>query len=789
MTHPTPSALRPHRGRVVILASLACLVVARAQGPAPHIGYVYPAGGQRGTTLTVAVGGQYLRGTEAVHISGQGATAAVVQYAWPMDDNDLRYARHAIRNLVKRRWSPAAVGESARPGEDTERVPDHPWLYDLDDKSPAQIARLKATLFDEKKQPNAQIGEQVELHVTIAADAAPGDRELRLVTPAGLSNPVRFRVGVLPELCEQDEIGSARPDAPPADLPVTLNGQIMPGETDAFVLRGREGQELVFRLQARHLTPYLADAVPGWFQAIMILYDATGAEVAYADDFRFDPDPVLHYEVPRDGEYRLEVRDSIYRGREDFVYRITAGELPFITEAFPLGGRAGEPASLSIAGWNLPTQELRLDTDPAGAPLRAVGLEGGEASNEVLYCVDTLPECVEQEPNDEQAQPVLVPGIINGRIDRPGDVDLFSFGGRAGEELVAEVYARRLHSPADCALRVSDSAGKVLGQGDDHDDRTFALVTHQADPYLRLILPADDTYTVRVVDAQRQGGSANAYRLHLRPPQPDFSLRATPCSLSMPGRRPAKLTVHALRKDGFAGAIDLRLRQAPEGFTLSTTTIAPGKDSVEITLSGPRDVPFGVYPLRLEGLARIEGLEVIRPVVPAEEMMQAFAYWHLVPQEELLVAVTGSRSVPVVWKPVVEGISWGEDAPIRVPLGGTVNLRLQAAETLPNGDHTPLSDVSFGLAAGPRGVTLREASPMPGGVALILKADGVIAREGDTAHLIVEAFVPEGEGPEANKKRVSLGVLPAIGCAVGKGGPIEAARAPATMVEDDGVGG
>lgn len=785
MTHPTPSALRPHRGRVVILASLACLAVAHAQGPAPHLGYVYPAGGQRGTTVTVAVGGQYLRGTEAVRISGRGVSAAVVQYAWPMNDNDLRYARDAIRNLVKRRWSPAAVGEAAGPAEDTERVPDHPWLYDLDDKSPAQIARLGVALFDEKKQPNAQIGEQVELQITIAADAAPGDRELRLLTPAGLSNPVRFQVGVLPELCEQDEIGSAQPDAPPADLPITLNGQVMPGETDAFFLRGREGQELVLRLRARHLTPYLADAVPGWFQAVMILYDSTGAEVAYADDFRFDPDPVLHYRVPRDGEYRLEVRDSIYRGREDFVYRITAGELPFITEAFPLGGRAGEPGTIAIAGWNLHTHQLLLDAAPAGAPLRTVGLEGGEPCNEVLYCVDTLPECVEQERNDEQAQPVLVPGIINGRIDRPGDVDLFCFPGKAGQEVVAEVYARRLHSPADCALRVSDSAGNVLGHNDDHDDRAFALVTHQADPYLWLILPADDIYTVRVVDAQRKGGAANAYRLHLRPPQPDFSLRATPCSLSMPGRRPARLTVHALRKDGFAGAIDLRLRQAPEGFTLSATTIGPGKDSVEITLSGPRDVPFGVHPVGLEGVARIEGVEVIRPVVAAEEMMQAFAYWHLVPQEELLAAVTGSRSVPVVWRPRVEGIWWEQDAPIRVPLGGTVQALLQAAEALPNGDQTPLSDVSFGLAAGVRGVTLRGASPVPGGVALTLKADGVIAREGDAAHLIVEVFAPEGEGPEASRKRVSLGVLPAVPCEVVKAGFPEAARA----TEPDGVGG
>jgi hypothetical protein len=57
----------------------------------------------------------------------------------------------------------------------------------------------------------------------------------------------------------------------------------------------------------------------------------------------------LHFSVPKGGEYTIEIRDALYRGREDFVYRIAIGELPFVTSAFPLGGRAcdlrgGHPA-------------------------------------------------------------------------------------------------------------------------------------------------------------------------------------------------------------------------------------------------------------------------------------------------------------------------------------------------------------------------------------------------------------------------------------------------------------
>ena len=102
--------------------------------------------------------------------------------------------------------------------------------------------------------------------------------------------------------------------------------------------------------------PYLADAVPGWFQAVLTLYDAAGKEVAYDDDFRFHPDPVLHYVVPNDGEYTVEIKDALYRGREDFVYRISIGELPFVTGIFPLGGKAGARTSVELSGWNLPDE-------------------------------------------------------------------------------------------------------------------------------------------------------------------------------------------------------------------------------------------------------------------------------------------------------------------------------------------------------------------------------------------------------------------------------------------------
>ncbi len=748
------------------VAFAASLAIAWSQpgAAAPQIGYVYPAGGARGTTFTVEVGGQSLRNVDEVRVSGEGVRASVVEYVRTLGNQELGDVQWFLRDLVKRRWSVRAMDEAARRAADGPVLPDHPWLRDLDEKSPKELARLHTRLFDPKKQPNAQIAEHVVLEVTIDPDATPGDRELRVGAPEGLSNPLVFQVGALPELREE-ELGD--PTMPVVDVPILINGQIMPGEVDRIRLRARRGQKLVIRLQARRLIPYLADAVPGWCQATMALYDPDGDEVAFIDDYRFDPDPVLLYEVPAAGVYELEVRDAIYRGRDDFVYRIAMGELPFVTHVFPLGGQAGTPTVASIAGWNLPVTTLQLDTRPGGDVIRHARVGDDGLCNEVLYAVDSLPETTETEPNDETSEPedVTFPVTVNGRIGRPGDVDIFRFEGRAGQEIVAEVYARRLNSPLDSVLRLVDSDGGVVALNDDHKDREMGLVTHQADSYVRAKLPQDGPYQVWLSDAQHHGGDAHAYRLHLRPARPDFALRLVPSTINVRAGRSATVTVHAVRKDGFEGDIDLALAEAPEGFALHQARIAAGEDSVEAKLSAPRGVPRQVLSVRVEGRAQIAGATVTRPAVAAEDQMQAFLWRFLVPKQELLVAVTGSRPVPVVWRPLVPGARLASATPVRIPPGGTAQVKIEAPRTLPDRDQTPLEAVRFRLSNRPRGVTLREATVGPTGVTLTLKADANIALPGDAANVIVEALtdrdVGEGDQP-ARKSRVSLGVLPAI---------------------------
>ncbi|MEW6071834.1 MAG: hypothetical protein AB1726_04460 [Planctomycetota bacterium] len=679
-------------GAVFVVAAAAR---AAAQGE-PHAGYVHPAGGERGTVLEIVVGGQRLDGAREVLVSGGGVTGSVIEHEKPLTPAQRSELRDKLRQL-------RAEGAAAKAD---------PLLFqgrDLRAMSREELAAWREKLArDPRRPPNPQIAETVRLHVALAPDADPGPRELRLVAAAGVTNPLRFHVGTWPEVREEEPNEGAAATPLGAARPIVANGQILPGDADRFRFAGRAGESLVVAAQARELIPYLADAVPGWFQAVLTLRDGNGTELAYVDDWRFDPDPLLRCVLPADGDYVLEIRDALWRGREDFVYRITLGELPFATCAFPLGGLAG-------AG-------------PSAA--RAECTEAASAGD-----VLTL------------APPVTV----NGRIDRPGDEDVFRFGGQAGETLVAEVEARRLGSPLDSLLWVTDVAGRELARNDDHPDLAAGLTTHQADSRLEIAVPADGDYLLHLADAQHQGSEAHAYRLRLGPPRPDFVLLATPSGINVRAGGTAAFTVHVVRRDGFAGAVDLALVDAPAGFVLSGGHVPAGRDEVRVTLSAPEAARACPVPLALEGTARIEGREVRRRAAPADDRTQAFLYRHLVPAAEFLAAVT-ARGPRVSFR-------FSPDSPVRIAPGGTAELRL------PGPRRGAPGALRFVLDDPPAGITLEEVRTRRAETTLLLRAGADLEPGGEenliVAVLLERTVTPEGGGA-ARTRLVPLGILPAV---------------------------
>ncbi|MBX7208254.1 MAG: hypothetical protein K1X78_08100 [Verrucomicrobiaceae bacterium] len=628
----------------------------------PRINYIYPAGAKRGTSVEVTFGGQFLDNPTGVISSGEGVTAQIIDHDKPPPQTTLSDIRDKLREMQSK------MRELRRDDKmpQSEVLPTIRRLLreaGISEKDLRHLADFDRKRNDPKQQQNQQISETVRVKITLAEGAAPGFRFLRLRTASGLSNPLRFAVGQHDEVLEVEpertfdfenySSGSAslkkpaqKPVTPTVALPVTINGRILPGEVDHYTFHARKDEQVVLSVQARHLIPYLADAVPGWFQAVVSLQDSMSSEVAFAGGYRFDPDPVVFFKIPEEGDYHIEVHDSIYRGREDFVYRLTVGELPFLVGITPLGMKAGTTGEITFQGGNLGDKFRQRFTAPEepGIILQQAVI-GGVRSNAIPFQVDAVNEEPEHESNDTpgSATEVKPPMVVNGRIDKPGDVDYYRVNGRGSRPMVFEIFARRLGSPLDSTLTAFDIYGKQIGTNDDHEDPTAGLTTHHADSRLVVDLPPGGMCVVRVSDTQHQGGISHAYRLKVTQAKPSFALRVTPSSVNAAPGGSAKLTVHALRMNGFDGEIKLQLKSPPSGFDLRNATIPAGKDNADVALAVPSTEGGEPVAISVMGSAEADGDKLVVDAVPAEDMMQAFIYRHLVPVDALLVDV---RSVP-----------------------------------------------------------------------------------------------------------------------------------------------
>jgi hypothetical protein len=769
-----------------------------AQQAQPSVGYIYPAGTRQGATTQAIVGGQFIRSAQAVHISGDGVQAKITDIPQPLNQLQVNDLRDKLRELRLARQSqpttqssrpasraatataattssPASTGPATRPTSSATTA-------SAPTSAPAgvdEIAWITEQLaqFDRGRDVPS-LAETVKIEIVVDASAQPGRRELRLIGPNGLSNPLVFCVGSLPERVEPitkasrivavttgqnlpriaDRLaGSANQDAAIA-LPVVLNGQITPGDIDKYTFTARSGQHIVLALAGRELIPYLADAVPGWFDAVITIYDAKGNQQACTDHYLFSPDPAMRFDVPADGTYILEIRDILYRGREDFVYRLTVGELPFITGIFPMGGLATTQTSVAMKGWDLPagTMTIKPPTSmPAIMPVRAISQES--FAGMVFFATDTLPECLECQPDKKigGAQQIELPIIINGRIDKPGQWDVYSFQGSAGLAIVAEVMARRLGSPLDSVIKLTDASGKTLAMNDDFADKSTGLVTHQADSFLLTTLPADGEYRLAIADIQGNAGDLYAYRLRIGPPREDFDLLVAPSAINMRGGETIPLTVHAIRHDGFAGPIELSLKNAPAGFSLSGARVPAGADQIRLTLTAPARNIAGLTTINIAGLATIAGLPVVRQAHGADDRMEAFGNRHLVPALGPQVCMIGrpmGRGAGTIKSPM----------PVSIPVGGTTAVEFTIPQR-PAG-----SDIILELSDPPPGISVQKVQSAGNRTEMILAADAKAIKAGMEGNLIINVSLQPASMPSSSPdkpkagRKIVLGTLPAI---------------------------
>ena len=426
---------------------------------------------------------------------------------------------------------------------------------------------------------------QVKAKITVPADAPPGLHEIRAEAAQGVTLPIYFFVSQYAQVPEKEPNNSPR-QANPITIPTTLAGVVDGGEDqDVYSFTAKKGERLVFDVEGfkRYAPPQNNQDGISYLDSFIVLRDESGKELAYDDDST-RVDAFLAYQFTADGKYTISIRDTLYRSRGDFHYRLTVGNRPTVTAVFPPGGATGKRANVTVFGYNLDaagatsvkrfvdmqdsrgTQEFRLIT-------------GAGMSNAVPLVADNQVDALEVEPNDKfsDATQVQVPVNCNGKFDTLTDVDAYRFQGQGGQRLVFAITASRLGSPVDTFLTLADRTGKVIARDDDGGG--------MPDARMEVTIPNTEEYVVYVRNQVRSGaGPEQFYRLAIRPLQPGFGVTfrqdgvnrqgaPTPVavdSVTVPQGGDIEFEVSLNRYEGQGGDVSLSLNAPPtiKGFVL-----------------------------------------------------------------------------------------------------------------------------------------------------------------------------------------------------------------------------
>lgn len=452
-----------------------------------------------------------------------------------------------------------------------------------------------------KDAKTPQVVPSIKLKFTIAADALPGVREFRIASSLGISSLGQLVIVDSPVVTEQPGINTPA-KAQPVPVPCVVCGRTEAAENvDYYRFHAKAGQLLTFEVYCARIQDKIHD-LQKHADPLIAVYDLDGREVAAADDGYF-ADPVLAVRVPKDGEYRLAVRDATYAGDPRWAYAVTITDRPFARQPFPLGVTRGtqvqfEPV-MSDPGskpkWTLTAPDkLGLQTVVFARP------EPDQPANPIPVIATELPTTREAEPNDapKDATRITVPGGVNGRIGVRRDLDHFVFPAVKGKAVRLEVFARRfgtlLRSELDSQLDVMTPDGKVLASNDDLVGKDAGLV---------FTPPADGDYVVRVRDLNNKGGDGFVYFLEADLARPDFTLKCDPSKAMIgPGTRTAWY-VQVTRSNGFAGPVKVAVKGLPAGVTVNPLTIPANMTQGCLVVSAAADAKIAAAAVQVVGTA------------------------------------------------------------------------------------------------------------------------------------------------------------------------------------------
>ncbi len=439
----------------------------------------------------------------------------------------------------------------------------------------------------------------IQVRITASAEAALGEREVRVVGANGISAPLNFTVGNVPEIPEV-EPNNTPEQAQKISVPSVINGVIQAAtEIDSFRFSAKKGEQFVLEVLAQRKGSPLDSS--------LVVFDSKGKELARSED-ALGFDSLAEFTALEDGDYIAQLRDFQYRGTGDYKYRLFITTLPYVDHVFPLGGRRGQPVEIAVTGRNIQGAEKMTLNIEASSPLgrQEIRLNTPRGlSNPIQFDVRDLAEFTEKEPNaGTNANAVTVPAMINGRISAPKDADRFTFKAASDGKLVAEVEARRFGSPLDSLLAVY-AGDALVAQNDD---------AQGSDARIEFDAKKDSEYTVVLRDLTGRGGDNFGYRLALRPPSAaggaSLAAKFFPDAVRLNRNGRTRVRCEIVRA-GFDGPVRVVARDLPPGVSQQPIVIPAGRNEGDLLLTATPEAGLGTQPLRLVASASGGGKELL----------------------------------------------------------------------------------------------------------------------------------------------------------------------------------
>ncbi|WP_197440145.1 hypothetical protein [Polystyrenella longa] len=409
---------------------------------------------------------------------------------------------------------------------------------------------------------------RIKIKFTAHENALTGVRDFRIATPQGVSTVGQIVVTSFPVVADQAKENNNTIDvAREISVPATVCGSIESNEdVDYFKFNIGAPGDWTFHVRAMRLQDKIHD-LQSHVDPIITLRSPAGGTLAVSDN-HFFADPLLSYHFDEAGEYLLEIRDVRYQGNKYWQYAVEINDQPLISLIHPLVVAKGGESDIELLGDSVPANtrakiDLPADTS-TGEKEVSISL-GDRITNPVQVWVTEEPpilETLDAHQTLETAQPVIVPGYLAGVISKEGEIDLYRFEATKGQIFSFEVKARRLQSSIDSIIRILDTNGNPLQEG---DDLSLFRMTYSDSLIENWTVPADGNYFLEIRDLHLRGGSTYAYAIQTEIAEPRFDLYVDTDKTQLTPGTAGVIFVRAIRKNGFDGDIQLHIDNLPEG--------------------------------------------------------------------------------------------------------------------------------------------------------------------------------------------------------------------------------